>query len=532
MLFSNAPGDLPPESQALRDHIIQEADNTVNMDDPFERKYRVPHELIISAMQVYDATKHNYSTEKAVTMMADILAPVMEYEDYEGEIETVRTTCQDGECETTTEKTPFTLRYLVSLQAWDRVVTRTIESYTTDWVVTERSDGEGGTTTTETRSHTYKHEEFEVIDYTLFDTVLSESPFSYGQEDKYTVEAVYHATGGEINYREWLTQNSIIGGGFDGTVIPGSSVPIEFMEYYLGAEKKFGVDWYYIAAIHYMETKFSTHKPMISSAGAEGHMQFMPCTWLGWDYPGCKGGKGYVAVSDSIKHSLAQIKKYGGLGVDANGDGKASPWDIADAIYSAANLLRYNGYATNIRNAIWKYNNSTKYVNDVTKMAEKFKEEAQYMANSGEIPDLKPGSFMKPTVARVSSGYGYRWGRLHAGLDFANPKQPPIVAVADGVVIRAHTGCPPKGYYGSKCGGEWGNHTIIRHTVQGRTYDAVYAHFHQLDIRMGQTVRQGQYLGIMGMSGSSTGIHLHFELHPGRRVNKNTSVNPALYLPI
>jgi len=61
-----------------------------------------------------------------------------------------------------------------------------------------------------------------------------------------------------------------------------------------------------------------------------------------------------------------QIKLHGGFGVDANSDGKANPWDLEDAIYSAANYLAYNGAASgNINKAILAYNHSTIYLHDV-----------------------------------------------------------------------------------------------------------------------------------------------------------------------
>ena len=73
-------------------------------------------------------------------------------------------------------------------------------------------------------------------------------------------------------------------------------------------------------------------------------MQFMPCTFVGWTYPGCGGlGKGDIPEKD--KTNPAIIKKYGGYGVDGNGDGIADPYDIEDAIYSAANYLSISGAA-------------------------------------------------------------------------------------------------------------------------------------------------------------------------------------------
>ncbi|MFD6903493.1 lysozyme family protein, partial [Streptomyces diastaticus] len=64
--------------------------------------------------------------------------------------------------------------------------------------------------------------------------------------------------------------------GFNGTVTPGAGIPPEYMQYYLAAEKIYKVDWYYLAAFHSVETQFSTHPTMISSVGAEGHLQVRP----------------------------------------------------------------------------------------------------------------------------------------------------------------------------------------------------------------------------------------------------------------
>ncbi len=64
--------------------------------------------------------------------------------------------------------------------------------------------------------------------------------------------------------------------------------------------------------------------------------------------------------------NLEVIKKYGGYGVDANGDGIADPYDIEDAVFSAANYLSKNGAAQgDIKQAVFKYNHSDEYVEKV-----------------------------------------------------------------------------------------------------------------------------------------------------------------------
>lgn len=153
---------------------------------------------------------------------------------------------------------------------------------------------------------------------------------------------------------------------------PAGEIPSEFIPIYKAAELEYGVPWYLLAAHHRVETIFSTMDPMISPVGAEGHMQFMPCTFVGWSHPTCDG-LGAGNIPEAEKTDPAVIKKYGGYGVDANGDGKADPWDIEDSIFTAANYLAKNGAAAgDIEKAVFAYNHSNDYVEEVLFYAEKF----------------------------------------------------------------------------------------------------------------------------------------------------------------
>ncbi|AOV07770.1 lytic transglycosylase domain-containing protein [Sporosarcina ureilytica] len=151
-------------------------------------------------------------------------------------------------------------------------------------------------------------------------------------------------------------------------------IPEEYIPIYIEAAETYNVPWTLLAAHHRIETKFSTMDPLLSPAGAEGHMQFMPCTFVGWSYPGCGGlGKGNIPEDDKTNPEV--IERHGGYGVDANGDGIADPYDIEDAIYSAANYLAKSGAANNeIEKAIFDYNRSEKYVQDVLWFYNKFEE--------------------------------------------------------------------------------------------------------------------------------------------------------------
>ena len=558
LLFANDPDSLTPEGKELRQHIITVSESTIDMNSPEQWQYRVPTELIIAALQIYDSTKHGASSKEAATVMGESLAPIFTYGDYEGHIETVVETCIDDVCKTSEPSfTPFTISPLESVEAWDRQMVATVSEFTTEWETASNTRtrkrevpelDENGvptgniieeeysvTTRSSSRSKTWIVDEIVNEDYTYFDRVLTNEPFGYGQNDKIAVEAFYQATGGDIRYSEWLTNNSLIG--FIGSVMPGAGVPAEFMQHYLEAEKVYKVDWYFIAAIHFIETAFSTHPTMISSVGAEGHTQFMPCTWMGWSYPGCKGSNGFVNVPDSVKYNPLIIKKHGGYGIDADKNGVASPWEIKDAIYTTASYLNKNGFSRNIDQAIRAYNHSDKYVADVKAKAMEFKNASEYLPEGGSIPALAPGTLMRPTLGAVTSTYGPRSikgssRKYHYGVDFGNATGTPIVAISDGIVTRVVNNCPPIGNIRSKCGGGWGNHVWVKHTVAGQSFEAVYAHFSRGAVTLNQPVKQGQLLGFMGTSGSSTGVHLHFELHAGYR-NKNQNVlNPAYYIPL
>jgi murein DD-endopeptidase MepM/ murein hydrolase activator NlpD len=119
-----------------------------------------------------------------------------------------------------------------------------------------------------------------------------------------------------------------------------------------------------------------------------------------------------------------------------------------------------------------------------------------------------PGSYNWPLEAGiVSSEFGPRWGKFHAGIDIAADDGEPVLASAPGVVIYAGNGL--SGY---------GNVVIIRNDANTTT---LYGHNSRLDVREGETVKQGQRIARVGSTGRSTGPHVHFEIRNGDK-----AVNP------
>ena len=139
------------------------------------------------------------------------------------------------------------------------------------------------------------------------------------------------------------------------------------------------------------------------------------------------------------------------------------------------------------------------------------------------------GDWGWPTVSpyKVGSPFGYRWGRLHAGIDINAGYGSPLYAAHSGTVIETVSSCPGQGYYGSRCGGGYGNYVIVD---CGNGIQAIYAHMGSVSIGSGSGVSKGQFIGTMGNSGSSTGTHLHFGVYRGGPMRGGSAINPlSLY---
>ncbi|RLQ89680.1 M23 family metallopeptidase [Planomicrobium sp. Y74] len=127
------------------------------------------------------------------------------------------------------------------------------------------------------------------------------------------------------------------------------------------------------------------------------------------------------------------------------------------------------------------------------------------------LPSVGTGKFVWPAQGGyISSKKGPRWGREHKGIDIAQPEGFDILAADHGVVKAAGAD------------GTFGNRVIIDH---GNGYETIYAHLKTIDVQVGDKVPQGTKIGVMGTTGRSTGIHLHFE------ISKNgTTKDPLSYV--
>lgn len=124
------------------------------------------------------------------------------------------------------------------------------------------------------------------------------------------------------------------------------------------------------------------------------------------------------------------------------------------------------------------------------------------------IPAIQP--VKNEDLKRMASGYGYRIDpftkikKFHSGMDFSAKEGTEIYATGDGIVARADN--TATGY---------GDHIVINH---GFGYETLYAHLSNYKVRVGQHVKRGDIIGLIGNTGRSQGSHLHYEVHKNGEV--------------
>jgi murein DD-endopeptidase MepM/ murein hydrolase activator NlpD len=126
--------------------------------------------------------------------------------------------------------------------------------------------------------------------------------------------------------------------------------------------------------------------------------------------------------------------------------------------------------------------------------------------------------YVVPFHGRITSGFGYRRGGFHYGIDIDLELGDPVVAALDGTVRIANYN---RGY---------GNMVVIAHDGGLET---LYGHMSKLEVVEGQVVKAGQLIGIGGSTGRSTGAHLHLEFFVfGEQVNPLNIIDPVTLRPL
>jgi Transglycosylase SLT domain len=198
-------------------------------------------------------------------------------------------------------------------------------------------------------------------------------------------------------------------GGVPAFFIESFQVPPFLLPIYQAAGTAYGIPWQVLAAINEVETDYGRDLS-VSSAGAEGWMQFLPSTWLQY-------------------------------GVDANGAGYEDPYNPADAIFAAAHYLRAAGGDRNIKAAIYAYNHSQAYVDSVMLRAQLLGGTPPELL--GAITGLTESEFPVHAASHFSDGFQTipakavgTAAKTLAGTTIYSQVNAPVIAVQDGEVAQ------------------------------------------------------------------------------------------------
>jgi hypothetical protein len=184
-------------------------------------------------------------------------------------------------------------------------------------------------------------------------------------------------------------------------------IPPFLLPIYQAAGTAYGVPWQVLAAINEVETDYGRDLS-VSSAGAEGWMQFLPAEWAQY-------------------------------GVDANGDGFKDPYNPADAIFTAARYLKAAGGDTDIHGAVYSYNHSQAYVDTVMLRAQLLGGTPQNLL--GAITGLTEARFPVHAPSRFSDGFATTSSNVASasktlvGTTIYSRQGAPVIAVQDGEIV-------------------------------------------------------------------------------------------------
>lgn len=282
--------------------------------------------------------------------------------------------------------------------------------------------------------------------------------------------------------------------------VPTASGAVDASPYatdFAAAETANGLPTGLLSAVQANETTDGNVKA-VSDAGAQGLMQVMPDTWKEWAPK--VGATDPNNPQDSIKVAAAYL-----AWLQAT-----LPKDKQD-VKSLA--IAYNFGIGNVLNGKTPPPETLAYANRI----------ANAVQAAGTPQFISP----LPAGTKVSQGFGdnvadyAKWNgdHGHEGIDYSVPVGTPVGAAATGTVEFAGTG---NGF------GNYGNYIVIDHGNGLKTY---YGHLSELDVKPGDTVTQGDIIGLSGNSGRTTGPHLHFSIRKdGDKTGPYGMVDPNLYL--
>lgn len=261
-----------------------------------------------------------------------------------------------------------------------------------------------------------------------------------------------------------------------------ADIPPRYLVLYRDAAARFGLDWPVLAAVGRVETNHGRNRNGCGPnyAGARGPMQFLEPTFV------------HAA-------KLAGLKD-------------PDICDPADAIPAAAAYLESNGAPDDWQRALFRYNPADWYPPLVMRWAERYGYGARVVwpvEGGRNTQDFGPTSFaLEPPLCFEGRCYDH----FHDGLDIAAPLDTPVRAIAAGRVTIA---------------GRMSDGAVVVEIEHSPDVFSRYGHLQpDLRVRVGQSVSAGDPIGSIGLTGNTTGPHLHFEIY-----DSGEPVDPLLVLP-
>lgn len=192
-----------------------------------------------------------------------------------------------------------------------------------------------------------------------------------------------------------------------------------------------------------------------------------------------------------------------GAGMIAFGAGTALPQPSADSTSAAKTVSAGNGEIAEQYGVVQH------------QKAQAVSRASQALVRAALPAPEKLPLWMKPTNAYISSGWGYRGGEFHKGIDLAAPFGAPVIAASDGIVRIAS-------WYGG-----YGQLVAIYHPKSGVT--TYYGHNSSLLVSAGDEVSAGTTIALCGSTGQSSGNHVHFEVREGD-TTEGTQIDPGPFM--
>ncbi|HEV8699200.1 MAG TPA: M23 family metallopeptidase [Candidatus Limnocylindrales bacterium] len=261
-----------------------------------------------------------------------------------------------------------------------------------------------------------------------------------------------------------------------------ADIPVDYLVLYRDAAARFGLDWPVLAAVGRVETNHGRNRNGCDPnfAGARGPMQFLEPTFV--------HAAKLAGISD------------------------ADICDPADAIPAAAAYLTSNGAPADWQRALFRYNPADWYPPLVLGWAERYGFGARVVwpVDGGRISQgFGPTSF---TLEPAGCFEGKCYPHFHDGIDIAASIGTPVRAIAAGRVTIA---------------GRMANGAVVVEIEHSRGVFSRYGHLEPGPaVRVGQSVSAGELVGSIGLTGNTTGPHLHFEIYAS-----GEPVDPLLVLP-